>query len=369
MANNETLYTLALKFSKDIGDITARKLIEACGSASEVFSENKEYLYKIPNINKRAIYSLTRQSKDSLVKAEKEIEISLKKNIDIWTISDKRYPKNLRHCHDAPVLLFTKGNIDINKKKILSVVGTRKMTSYGRDFCKKIIGDIKRQDLVIVSGMAYGVDICAHEQTLNNNLLAVAILGHGLNEIYPKAHYKEAMEIAEKGLLITEFPFYTSPKRENFPKRNRIIAGISEGIVVVESPLKGGAIITADLSNSYNREVFAVPGRSTDLYSQGCNWLISKNKANIFYSYEDMEKHLNWDCYTNDNTQIKPTEISLNKDEEDIISLLQSKGKLQIDQIVILSKKPSHIILDIMFNLELKGLITSSPGKFFESKI
>ena len=262
MLEKDLLYVLALQRVKGIGDINAKKLIAHCGSAKKVLTEKRQTLEKINGIGSFMLKNLFNSV--NLKEAEKELKYIQKNNIEILYFEDKNYPKRLKHCVDAPVLFFKEGNFKLDNQPIISIVGTRKITSYGRDFCEKLISDLKEYNPIIVSGFAYGVDICAHRSALKNNLQTIGVLAHGFEEVYPKSHKKYVSEINKNGGFITDFWHNDTLQRENFLKRNRIVAGISEATIIIESAEKGGSLVTADIANSYSRDVFAVPGRSND---------------------------------------------------------------------------------------------------------
>jgi len=366
MVNSEIIYYLALQKAGGIGDVISKKLIAKCGSAQGVFEEKPKSLEKITGIGSYNIRGL----KDASLfhKAEAELDFINKNNIHFSTFLDKEYPEKLKHCVDGPIVLFSKGKIDLQNRRIISIVGTRLITNYGKSFLKEFILDIKKYNPIIISGLAYGVDIFTHQLAIENNLQTIGVLAHGLDDIYPKPHRVQAKMMLENGGLISEFWSKTNPDRENFVKRNRIVAGMSEATIVVESAFKGGSLITADIANSYNRDVFAVPGRSSDMYSRGCNQLIKSNKAAMITSTKDLEYILNWNT-----EEIRPKSIQkkmfieLDDQEENIYSYLLKEGKQNLDVIALNCKFPIHKTATILLNLELKGVTKPLPGKLFEA--
>ena len=250
---------------------------------------------------------------------------------------------------------------------MISIVGTRQITSYGTEFCKKLIADLAPLDPIIVSGFAYGVDIVAHQAALEHNLQTIGVLAHGLNQIYPKTHKKYVSKIEENGGFMTEFWSSSNPEKENFVKRNRIVAGISEATIVIESADKGGSLITATMANDYNRDVFAVPGRTTDKYSQGCNTLIKTQKANLLSSAADLIYMLNWDIEKETKPVQKQLFVSLDEDEQKIYNYLQKNGKELLDTIALKCDFPIYKISGLLLNMELKSVIRPLPGKLFEA--
>ena len=356
---------MALTRIEGIGDINAKKLIRHCGSAEAVFSESKNALLKIPNIG----ISLVKKIKDTSIfnRVDNELIFIQKNNIAVTSYIDKHYPERLKNCYDAPLLFFSKGKIDFTNKNIISIVGTRQMTSYGKDFLKGLFVNLKKYNPIIVSGLAYGVDIFAHQLAMEHELQTIAVLAHGLDRVYPAIHKKQAIKIQDNGGLITDFWSGTKPDRENFVKRNRIVAGLSQATLVIESAEKGGSLITADLANSYNRDVFAVPGRVTDAYSTGCNNLIKTNRASVLTSVKDLAYILNWTNNFETKSIQKQLFVDLPTEEQKIYDYLLKEGKRQLDIIALHCNFPIHKTASVLLNLELKGGIRPLPGKFFEA--
>jgi DNA processing protein len=300
--------------------------------------------------------------------AENELQYIQQNNIETQYFLDENYPEKLKHCVDGPILLFKKGNINLNNDPIISIVGTRNMTSYGRSFCEKLVKDLTAYSPIIVSGFAYGIDICAHRSALKNNLQTIGILAHGFEEMYPKSHKIYADKVRENGGFITDFWHNDELQRENFLKRNRIIAGISEATIVIESAVKGGSLVTADIANSYNRDVFAVPGRTTDIYSKGCNDLIRRNKAAVLTSANDLIEMLNWQLEDRATSSVqKQLFIELTETEQVVYDFLLKNGKELLDIISLKCKLPIHKTTTILFQLEMKGSVKPLPGKLFEA--
>ena len=325
MKKEKLLAVLRLQATPNIGDIIAKKLIVHTGNIEQIFKEKATTLQKINGIGTHITNSLFDQKNLNL--AEKEYEYIQQNNIKYSYFLEDDYPQNLRHCIDAPILIFKDGNINLNSNKIISIVGTRNITSYGRDFCNQLIDDLKEHNPIIVSGFAYGVDICAHKAALKNDMQTIGVLAHGFETIYPKTHKKYINEVNKNGGFITEFWHKEQPLRENFLKRNRIVAGISKATIIIESAEKGGSLVTSDIANSYNRDVFALAGRSTDIYSKGCNNLIKNNQAHLLTSAEDIVKMLNWDISKTTKPMQKELFVSLNEIEQKIYDYLQQNGK------------------------------------------
>ncbi|KDN54075.1 DNA-processing protein DprA [Flavobacterium seoulense] len=365
MTTSDLFYILALQRIEGIGDIMAKKLISHCGSAEAVFKTKSNQLAAIDGVGSILLKNLKDQS--VFDKANKELEFIQNNNINVSYFQDENYPEKLKHCFDAPVLLFTAGNIDLKNRKIISIVGTRQITSYGTEFCKKLIEDLIPLNPVIVSGFAYGVDIVAHQLAMENNLQTIGVLAHGLNQIYPKNHKKYMAKMEQNGGFMTEFWSSSNPDKENFVKRNRIVAGIAEATIVIESAERGGSLITANIANDYNRDVFAVPGRTTDKYSAGCNNLIKTQKANVLTCAADLIYMLNWDIKEEPKTVQKQLFVSLDNDEQKIYDYLLKTGKELMDIIALECEFPIYRVSSILLNMELKGVIRPLPGKLFEA--
>ncbi len=361
-------YKIGISLIPGIGNINAKKLIAYTGSVEAVFSEKKSALLRIPGIGERLAEQILNQQ--IIGQAEKELEFIEKYTIGYSFYLDENYPVRLKNCEDSPVIFFYKGQTDFNKAKMISIVGTRNVTDYGKECCSELIKGLtqRQHDVTIVSGLAYGVDIHAHRAALKNGLHTIAVLAHGLNTLYPSVHKATARDICEHGALLTDFTSSVLPERNTFVKRNRIIAGLSDATIVIESGIKGGALITADFANSYNRDVFAFPGRNSDGYSKGCNWLIKSNKAALVESPEDIEYLMGWE--NNQKTIPKQTElfVELTDEEQMIADVLRESGELPVDIIAIRVDMPVGKVSAALLNLEFSGLITSLPGKIYRLK-
>ena len=366
MTQSELYHTLALMQVEGVGDVIAKKLIQHCGTATEVFASKKSQLQKIDGIGSVVIKNL--QDKSVFAKAEAELQFLVQENISTTYFQEDNYPERLKNCYDSPVLLFQAGNIDLQNKRIISIVGTRQITTYGMEFTKKLIEEISPLNPIIVSGFAYGVDIYAHQIAMDCGLQTIGVLAHGLNQIYPKTHKKYMAKMEQNGGFLTEFWSTSNPDKENFIKRNRIVAGISEATIVIESAERGGSLVTANLANDYNRDVFAVPGRTTDKYSQGCNNLIKTQRANLLTSAADLVYILNWELQRESQKVVqKQLFISLTDEEQIIYDYLQKTGKEMMDIIALECDFPIYRISSILLNMELKGVIRPLPGKMFEA--
>ena len=365
MSEEELLHVLALQKVALVGDIVAKKLINHCGSAMEIFKTRPSILSKIDGIGSVVVRNL--KSNAVFEKAEKELRFLTQNHIQAVDFRSNQYPERLKYCGDSPVLLFTSGNIDLQNRKIISIVGTRKITSYGMDFTNNLIADLAPLNPVIVSGFAYGVDIVAHQAAMENKLQTIGILAHGLNQMYPLSHKKYVAKMETNGGFMTEFWSTSNPDKENFVRRNRIVAGMSEATLVIESADKGGSLITANMANDYNRDVFAVPGRVTDKYSQGCNNLIKTQRANVLTGAADLIYILNWDISEKPKAVQKQLFVNLDPEEQKIYDFLQHNGKELLDIIALRCDFPIFRISGILLNMELKGVIRPLPGKLFEA--
>jgi DNA processing protein len=365
MIEQDLFHLLALQRVEGVGDIMAKKLLTHFGDAESIFKAKASHLATIDGVGSILLKNL--KEKSVFEKATQELRFIVDNAIDVAYFQDENYPERLKHCIDGPVLLFTSGNINLKNKKIISIVGTRQITSYGIEFCRKFIEDLAPLDPIIVSGFAYGVDIVAHQLAIEYNLQTIGVVAHGLNQIYPKTHKKYVAKVEENGGFMTEFWSSSNPDKENFVRRNRIVAGMTEATIVIESADRGGSLITANMANDYNRDVFAVPGRVTDKYSQGCNNLIKTQKANVLTSAADLIYILNWDL----EKEIKPIQkqlfVTLDTDEQKVYDYLLKTGKVVMDIIALQCDFPIYRISGLLLNMELKGVIRPLPGKLFEA--
>lgn len=365
MDSSELINILALQHIPNLGDNTAKKLLRHFGSAEAIFKEKKQNLLKINGIGESRIQDLHKS--DHFKAAENELKFIENNNIGYSYFQDKDYPDKLKHCFDGPILLFKRGNIDLHQKKIISIVGTRRISSHGTSFCEELIEELSPLDPVIISGFAYGVDITAQKAAVKHGLQTIGCLAHGLNQIYPKVHKRYMPQVEANGGFFTDFWSTDDFDRNNFLKRNRIIAGLSEATIVIESAEKGGSLVTADIANSYNREVFAVPGRPGDLHSKGCNNLIKSQNAHVLTSAADLVYILNWEIQKKDTAVQKQLFVELEPEEETIVEFLRNSGKSQLDIIALNSSFPTYKTASLLLNLELKGVVRPLPGKLFEA--
>ncbi len=361
---NDLLYQIALTLIPNIGCVHAKALIETFGKAENIFKARKKELSAIENIG--LIKATSIKAFDNFKAAEDEIKFIEKYKIQPLFITDKNYPQRLLNCYDSPTLLYYRGNADLNVSKIISIIGTRSNTDYGKQVTEKLIVELKNLNVLIVSGLAFGIDAIAHKATLQNQLQTVAVLAHGLHTIYPHQHKTLAKDILQHGGLLTEFRNGDKPDKHNFPKRNRIVAGMADATIVIETAVKGGSMITAELANNYNRDVFALPGRTTDSKSAGCNYLIQNNKAILFTDANELIESLGWQSKKINRKQQKELFIDLSDDEKIIINILKEKDTTHIDEINIRSNLSSSSIAAAILNLELQNVIAGLPGKVYK---
>lgn len=353
---------LALHLAPGIGGHTIRQLISYTGTADKVFTIPKGKLLSIPGLGHAKINKLRETT--NLKKAEEILNKAHITGTAVISYQDQAFPERLRGCYDAPVILFYKGNADLNSKRIISVVGTRKASRYGIEQTGSIIKGIKEYNPVIVSGLAYGVDICAHKTALLNEMATIGVMASGLNHVYPSVHASTAEKMQVSGGLLSEYSFEELPEPGKFPARNRIIAGLSDAVIVVEAAAKGGALITAEMANTYHREVFAVPGNNNIVTSEGCNLLIRNHKAHILTKPQDIPYILGWDKTTSEKKTVSVPQL---ENEEFAIWKILSEGKeFPVDELSFLSRIPLNRLASTLLSLEFKGVVTSLPGKRFK---
>jgi len=358
------LYRIGITLIPGVGDVNGKKLISYCGSPEAVFSEKRKALMKIPGIGEATVNSILSQK--VLERAEKEIAFIEKYNIQSLYYTDKEYPLRLRHCIDSPILLYYKGNANLNAEKVVGIVGTRRATEYGKESCKKIVEGLADIGVLVVSGLAYGIDTCSHKAALKNNLKTVGVVAHGLDRIYPYDNKSLAIKMQNDGGIITEFLSESIPDRENFPQRNRIIAGMVDALIVVESAKRGGALITADIANSYNRDVFAVPGDIDNKYSEGCNLFIKTNRAALIQSADDIKYVMRWETESKKPPKQRKLFIELSDDEKILMEILKDMNQANIDYLVKNSKLTPSKVASGLLNLEFEGVVKSLPGKIYK---
>ncbi len=363
-SEQQLIYQIALTLIPNIGDVLAKNLVSYCGGVEAVFKEKKAKLLKIPGIGEFSADCIS--SFKSFERAEEELKFIEKHKIKTLFYLDESYPFRLKDINDSPCLMYYFGDADLNTLKIVSIVGTRKASDYGKAFTENLVADLTEQNCLILSGLALGIDGYAHRSAVKNNLPTVGVLAHGLDRIYPATHKKLAAQMVEKGGLLTDFPSGTIPDAPNFPKRNRIVAGMCDVLVVVETALKGGSRITAEIANSYNKDIMALPGRVNDEYSTGCNHLIRVNKASVITCAQDLFELMNWHTTNANKPKQQTLTLDLEPDDLLIVNYIKQKNKIGIDDISFDLQMNQGEVLMRLLQLEFKGIVRSLPGKFFE---
>jgi DNA processing protein len=359
------IYQIAITLIPGIGDVLARNLISYCGGVEEVFTSRRSHLLRIPGVGEKIADSVV--SFRDFRRAEEEIVFMEKHHIKPLFFLDKEYPSRLRHFDDAPVMLYYLGNGDLNNEKIVGVVGTRNASEYGKGCAASLIEQLSETGCLILSGLAYGIDVHAHREALKNQLPTVGVMAHGLDRIYPSQHKGIAQKMIEQGGLLTEFMSRTTPDRENFPKRNRIVAGLCDVLVVVETAERGGAIITAEIANNYNKDVAAFPGRINDEYSAGCNNLIKSNKASLITGADDLLYLMGWNAAGKPKAKIQRSlPLNLSTADLEVYKLIQTKSKSAIDELAFELKADTALLSLQLLEMEFKGLVRALPGKVYE---
>ncbi|MBS1729588.1 MAG: DNA-protecting protein DprA [Bacteroidetes bacterium] len=358
------LYQIALTQIPGIGPVQAKQLLKQLGSPENIFKEKISALSRLENIG--AVRARNIKSFTHFKAFEKEIKFIEKNNITPLFIQDEHYPKRLLNCYDPPIMLYFRGNADLNASKIISIIGTRIHSDYGKMFTEKLISDLSSLNVLIVSGLAYGIDTIAHKASLKNALNTIAVLAHGLQSIYPASHTDIAKEMCDRGGLLTEYMSSEKPDKHNFPKRNRIVAGIADATIVIETAIKGGSMITAELANNYNRDVFAVPGKTIDPKSAGCNYLIKNNKAALLTSARDLIEYMSWENAAPKKKIQKELFIEFSDEEKKILQLFSVKEVMHIDDIYLQSGLNSSTVAAAILNLEFQNVLSSLPGKLYK---
>lgn len=361
-------FLIGLPLIRGIGCTLARHLLQYFENPEAIFTEKKQSLEKVPGIGEYTASRIIESRKEALETAEKELLFIEKNKIRLYTLLDEDYPGRLRECIDAPVAFYYKGNADLNASRIISIVGTRHASEYGRELTASLIKDLAAlfPDILIVSGLAYGIDICAHRNALKNKLPTVGVLAHGLDRIYPAVHRNTAAEMLANGGLLTDFISNTNPDRENFLQRNRLIAGLADATIVVESAEKGGALVTANIACSYSRDVYAFPGRVNDERSIGCNRLIQNNKAGLITSAHDLIMALCWDTDIEKKQTEQKTLLFNEQPVHPVLAFLTELGESHINDIAITMNIPVHQLATILFELEMAGLVKVLPGGMYK---
>ncbi|MEH6307108.1 DNA-processing protein DprA [Olivibacter sp. CPCC 100613] len=358
------VYQLALTQIKGIGNALAKQLIDHCGNAEEVFRSSKKQLMCIPGIGNRVAENILH--KEVMDSVEKEMTFIDRHKINVLFWTESSYPNRLKQCVDAPILLYFKGDTNLQTKKIISIVGTRNASDYGKRICNELVGSFAKDEVLVVSGLAHGIDSFAHQACLENNISTIGVLGHGLDRIYPAANRRLAMDMLKNGGLLTEYPSGTNPDRQNFPSRNRIIAGLADVTIVVEANIKGGALITAEIANAYNRDVCAFPGDINRITSSGCNHLIKTHRAHLISSANDLAYLMNWELMDNNNQGKQLSlEITLNVEEKEVYDIVKENGPISIDALSYKVNRSQSKLAVLLLALEMKGVLIALPGKMY----
>lgn len=363
----DLLYQIGLTLIDGIGDVNAKSLLAYCGNAQEVFRQKKSHLQKIPGIGEHLARSVV-TSKSALNRAAEEVEFINKYRINPLFFGSSDYPTRLKNCSDGPILLYYKGTADLNAQKIVAIVGTRRPSKYGIEKTIELVDGLTSSGALIISGLAYGVDVLAHKTALEKGLDTVGVVGHGLDRIYPQIHDKVAKKMLKQGGLLTDFMSGTNPDAVNFPKRNRIVAGLCDALVVVESKRTGGSLITATIANSYNKDVFAVPGKAGDPLAEGSNGLIKRNRAALIENAEDLLYAMQWQESPKEPSKTKqiPLMVNLSEEEKAVITLFDTKASRHIDEVCLALQMPVSKVSALLLQLEFSNLIRSRPGKLYE---
>lgn len=340
-------------------------LISRLSSVDAIFEESIQDIHEITKAPISVLFQMDRAK--ALEQAKKQLDFIVKNDVQSHFYLDSNYPRRLKQCNDAPLLLYSKGNFDNNPSKVVSIVGTRHSTEYGKELTEALVQELKPHNVQIVSGLAYGTDYNAHKVAVDLQMSTVGVLGHGLDRIYPSVHRDLARKMCSNGGLLTEFPLNTLPDRVNFPMRNRIVAGMSDALVIIESKRKGGSMITAELAFDYNREVFAFPGSVHQENSSGCNLLIQKNMSHLITSPSDLIKLMGWQNApaASKKTEEVITPMALTETENSIFSTLRNKGRMHFDQLLVDLQITSHDLNSNLFNLEMEGIVKSLPGRVY----
>ena len=362
--SNDLLFQVALTMIPNIGSVQAKILVEQFETAENVFKAKKKDLESIEGIGEIKAHCIKKF--DNFSNAEDELKFVEKYKIQTLFLTDKNYPQRLLTCYDSPTLLYYRGNADLNHSKIVSIIGTRHNTDYGRSVTEELVEGLQALNVLIISGLAYGIDAISHKAAIQNNLPTIGVLAHGLDKIYPSAHHALAKQMLYNGGLLTEFRKDTLADKHNFPRRNRIVAGMADCTIVIETAVKGGSMITAELANGYNRDVFAFPGKITDTRSLGCNALIKNNKAILVTGAEDLVEQMGW---VNKKRKAKPQRelfITLSNEQQIIIDILKQRDTIHVDELYLKSGLNSSMVASTILGLEFENIVASLPGKMYK---
>lgn len=358
---DDKLYQIALTLLPKVGPVTVRNLVSYCGSVPAVFEASTKELCRVPGVGARISQAI--RASDVLEQAASEYAFLKAHNIQPLFYLDDDYPARLRHLPGSPTLLYYKGTASLNASRTVAIIGTRRASPQGIGFCEKLVEELAPYGVTIISGLAFGVDVCAHRACVEYGVPTIGVLGHGLRRIYPHQHRKVAYDMLENGGLLSEYTSRTGPSREHFPMRNRIVAGICDALIVIETPRKGGSMITAAMANDYNRDVFAVPGRVRDKLSEGCNWLIKSKRAALLEGVEDLVAAMRWDALDAPKAVQSQLFVELSGTEQIVVDAINEQEQVSIDQLCYLTKKPGSEVATLLLELEFKGVVRPLPGK------
>ena len=367
MDDQQRIHRIALSMLKGIGPVNARNLVAYCGGVDPLFTDKKvrKSLEKVPGIGPTLAASILNSK--VLHAAEAELAYVRKQKLRMLFYLDADYPKRLKNCDDAPVLLFARGKAELDVERSVAIVGTRSPSDHGKRMCEDLVEGLKESGALIVSGLAYGIDIVAHRTALRAGLSTIGCVAHGLDKLYPGEHANTAKEMLDQGALVSELTSGSPFAPGNFPARNRVIAGLSDCTIVIESGTKGGSLITADIANSYDREVMAFPGRPTDAKSEGCNRLIKDSKAHLITGAVDVLKLMEWLPTTKKKVGVQSALFTeLHPEEQAIVDVLKAKGRMDIDSLCFACGMLSHKMSGLLLQLEFNGVVRSLPGKMYE---
>lgn len=357
----EVLYKIALTMIPKVGAVTARNLISYCGGLEAVFRARKKELCYVPGVGEVLANHILHSN--ALELAEQELNYLQKEGVRPIFYLDQDYPDRLRPYLDSPILLYYKGQQDLNALRMVAVIGTRKPSPYGLHLCEELIAGLQAYQVVTVSGLAYGVDVAAHRKSLACQMPTIGVLAHGLQHIYPASHRQIARQMAVEGGLLTEYSSQMLPKREHFPMRNRIVAGLCDALVVVETGKQGGSMITAQFANDYNKDVFAFPGRAKDTHAAGGHHLIKTHRAALIEEAEDLAYIMGWSAEKQGPGVQQQLFTELSADEKLVVDLLRRNEAASIDKLTYQSRMTGSCMAAVLLNLEFKGMIRSLPGK------
>ncbi|HNI43744.1 MAG: DNA-protecting protein DprA [Chitinophagales bacterium] len=367
MTEQQLLDYLSLLLIPTVGNITVKTLVSYCGSIERVHNTSKSQLLKIPGLGEKMVDTVL-EAPQYRKRAERELKFIEKNQIRVLNYLEPDYPQRLKLCADSPVLLYFKGTGSLEFRRVLSVVGTRQATQYGRDICQKLVADLQDYNVLLVSGLAYGIDYQIHWHCAQQNLPTIGVLAHGLDRVYPLEHADLARKMMENGGIVSEFVSQVLPERDNFPRRNRIIAGMADGTIVVETPMKGGSLVTVRAAAAYNRDVFAFPGRVDDSMSAGCNWLIKQNQATLVESAQDIAAYYGWEKGESPKPDSTQTQLLLDLSEDEllIMNLLREKKTAHIDVICYYTALEQGTVSATLLNMEFRNLVKALPGSIYK---